>query len=63
MTTILELKQNLQDVRNDLRAAEQKGVELAQNRNTEYAELKAQSDKIDDLQIREALMKQELEKL
>lgn len=63
MITILELKQNLQDVRNDLRDAEQKGVELAKNRNTEYAELKAQSDRIDDLQIREALMKQELEKL
>lgn len=63
MNSVLELKQNLQDVRADLRAAETEGVRLAQNRETPYAELKAQSDLIEALQIREALLGQELERV
>ena len=62
MASILELKQNLQDVQNELKEAERKGVELAQNKTTQLGDLQAASDKIDELQIREALLKQDLER-
>ena len=62
MASILELKQNLQDVQNELKEAERKGVELAQNKTSQLGDLQAASDKIDELQIREALLMQDIER-
>lgn len=63
MSTILELKQNLQGVQADLKAAIQKGSEIANIKTTQLADMQAQAKVIEDLQIREALIKQDLERL
>lgn len=57
---IIQMKQEIKDIRAELAAEIDKGMELAKNRATTLESLKAQSDKVDDLQIREALLMQAL---
>ncbi|MBR7040716.1 MAG: hypothetical protein IKI24_02615, partial [Clostridia bacterium] len=63
MATILELRQNLQDVQNDLKSAVIKGGELANTKTTQLEDMQKQAAVIEDLQIREALLKQDLERM
>ena len=57
---IIQMKQELKDIRSELAAEIDKGMEMAKNRATTLESIKAQSDKVDDLQIREALLTQAL---
>lgn len=57
---IIQMKQELKDIRSELAAEIDKGMEMAKNRATTLESIKAQSDKVDDLQIREALLMQAL---
>lgn len=57
---IIQMKQEIKDIRAELAAEIDKGMEMAQNRATTLESIKAQSDKVDDLQIREALLVQAL---
>lgn len=57
---IIQMKQELKDIRSELAAEIDKGMEMAKNRATTLESIKAQSDKVDDLQIREALLSQAL---
>lgn len=57
---IIQMKQEIKDIRAELAAEIDKGMELAKNRATTLESIKAQSDKVDDLQIREALLMQAL---
>lgn len=61
MASILELRQNLTDVQNNLKDAVRKGGELAANKTTQLQDMQAQAAVIEDLQIREALLRQDLE--
>lgn len=61
MATIIELRQNLSDVQNELKNAIVKGGELAAKKETQLGDMQAQAQVIEDLQIREALLKQDLE--
>lgn len=63
MATILELRQNLQDVQNDLKNAVIKGGELANTKTTQLEDMQKQAAVIEDLQIREALLKQDLDRM
>lgn len=63
MATIIELRQNLADVQNDLRNALNKGTELANTKTTQLEDLKKQQAVIEDLEIREALLKDDLGRL
>ena len=63
MATILELRQNLQDVQNELKNAVIKGGELANTKTTQLEDMQKQAAVIEDLQIREALLKQDLERM
>lgn len=53
---IIQMKQEIKDIRAELAAEIDKGMEMAKNRATTLESIKAQSDKVDDLQIREALL-------
>lgn len=57
---IIQMKQAIKDIRTELAAEIDKGMEMAKNRATTLESIKAQSDKVDDLQIREALLMQAL---
>lgn len=57
---IIQMKQEIKDIRTELAAEINKGMEMAKNRATTLESIKAQSDKVDDLQIREALLMQAL---
>lgn len=57
---IIQMKQAIKDIRTELAAEIDKGMEMAKNRATTLESIKAQSDKVDDLQIREALLVQAL---
>lgn len=57
---IIQMKQEIKDIRAELAAEIDKGMEMAKNRATTLESIKAQSDKVDDLQIREALLTQAL---
>ncbi len=57
---IIQMKQEIKDIRAELAAEIDKGMEMAKNRATTLESIKAQSDKVDDLQIREALLMQAL---
>lgn len=57
---IIQMKQEIKDIRAELAAEIDKGMEMAKNRATTLESIKAQSDKVDDLQIREALLVQAL---
>lgn len=57
---IIQMKQEIKDIRTELAAEIDKGMEMAKNRATTLESIKAQSDKVDDLQIREALLTQAL---
>lgn len=57
---IIQMKQEIKDIRTELAAEIDKGMEMAKNRATTLESIKAQSDKVDDLQIREALLMQAL---
>lgn len=57
---IIQMKQEIKDIRTELAAEIDKGMEMAKNRATKLESIKAQSDKVDDLQIREALLVQAL---
>lgn len=57
---IIQMKQEIKDIRTELAAEIDKGMEMAKNRATTLESIKAQSDKVDDLQIREALLVQVL---
>lgn len=57
---IIQMKQEIKDIRAELAAEIDKGMEMAKNRATTLESIKAQSDKVDDLQIREALLMQSL---
>lgn len=63
MATIIELKQNLADVQNELKNAVIKGGEIAAKKETQLGDLQAQAQLVDELQIREALIKQDLERV
>ncbi|MCR4622105.1 MAG: phage major capsid protein [Clostridiales bacterium] len=63
MATIIELKQHLQDVQNELKNAVIKGGELANNKTTQLEDMQKQCAVIEDLQIREALLKQDLSRM
>lgn len=63
MASIIELKQTLQDVQNELKNAVIKGGELANNKTTQLEDMQKQSALIEDLQIREALLKQDMERM
>ena len=62
MATILETKQALSDIRNELRKEQQRGVELARNPDATLEEVTAQSALLDTLQAREALLMRDLER-
>lgn len=62
MATILETKQALSDIRNELRKEQQHGVELARNPDATLEEITAQSALLDTLQAREALLMRDLER-
>ena len=62
MATILETKQALSDIRNELRKEQQRGVELARNPDATLEEVTAQSALLDTLQTREALLMRDLER-
>ena len=62
MATILETKQALSDIRNELRKEQQRGVELARNPDATLEEVTAQSALLDTLQAREALLMHDLER-
>lgn len=57
---IIQMKQAIKDIRTELAAEIDKGMEMAKNRATTLESIKAQSAKVDDLQIREALLVQAL---
>ena len=57
---IIQMKQEIKDIRAELAAEIDKGMEMAKNRATTLESIKAQSDKVDALQIREALLVQAL---
>lgn len=57
---IIQMKQEIKDIRTELAAEINNGMEMAKNRATTLESIKAQSDKVDDLQIREALLMQAL---
>lgn len=57
---IIQMKQEIKDIRTELAAEIDKGMEMAKNRATTLESIKAQSGKVDDLQIREALLVQAL---
>lgn len=57
---IIQMKQEIKDIRAEIAAEIDKGMEMAKNRATTLESIKAQSDKVDDLQIREALLVQAL---
>lgn len=57
---IIQMKQEIKDIRTELAAEIDKGMEMAKNRATTLESIKAQSDKVDDLQIRVALLTQAL---
>lgn len=57
---IIQMKQEIKDIRAELAAEIDKGMEMAKNRATTLESIKAQSDKVDDLQIRVALLTQAL---
>lgn len=63
MNSILDLKQNLADIVKEKDAAIIKGGEMANNKTTQMGDLEAQQKIIDDLAIREALLKQDLERM
>ena len=56
---IIQMKQEIKDIRAELAAEIDKGMEMAKNRATTLESIKAQSDKVDDLQIREALLQKQ----
>ena len=62
MATIIELRQNLSDVQNELKTAIEKGGEIAAKKETQLGDMQEMAKKIEDLQIREALLKQDLER-
>lgn len=62
MATILETKQALSDIRNELRKEQQRGVDLARNPDATLDEVTAQSALLDTLQAREALLMRDLER-
>ena len=63
MATIIELKQNLADVQASLKDAIEKGGVMAATKTTQLEDLQKQAALVDELQIREALIKQDLERL
>lgn len=62
MATIIEMRQQLADIKADLEKATKKGYEMARDPKTEIEALQKQSDVIDELQVRMALVQQDLER-
>lgn len=60
---LLELKQNLASVQADIKTAIVKGSEMAACTTTQLEDLRQHSDMVDGLQIREALLKQDIERM
>lgn len=55
---LIQKKQELKDIRAEIKAEIEKGMTMATNKDTTLEQIKAQSDKVDELQIRAALMEQ-----
>ncbi len=55
---LIQMKQELKDVRAEIQAEIDKGIPMAVAKDITYEEIKAQSDKVDELQIRAALLEQ-----
>lgn len=62
MGSIIEMKQQLTDLGHELEQATKKGYEMARDPKTEIEDLRKQSDMIDSLQVRMALIKQDMER-
>ena len=62
MGSIIEMKQQLTDLGHELEQATKKGYEMARDPKTEIEDLRKQSDMIDNLQVRMALIKQDMER-
>lgn len=60
MATIIEMRQELTDLGRELEQATKKGYEMAHDPKTEIEALQNQSDAIDRLQVRMALIKQDI---
>ena len=60
---ILETKQALATVQAEIKNEVAKGSEMAANKTTQLEDLRAAAAKVDELQIREALLKQDLERM
>ena len=56
MPSIIEMRQQLADLNNDLEKLTKKGLEMAMDPKTDLEALQAQSDEIDKLQVRMALV-------
>lgn len=55
---LIQMKQELKDIRTEIQAEIDKGMTMAAAKDTTLDEIKAQSDKVDELQIRAALIEQ-----
>lgn len=62
MPSIIEMRQQLTDMAAQLKDMTEKGVKMALDPKTDINELQAKSDEIDKLQVRMALIKQDLER-
>lgn len=58
---LIQMKQELKDIRADIQAETEKGVEMAMAKETTLEQITAQSNKVDDLQIRAALIEKGIE--
>lgn len=58
--TIIQMRQEIKDIRAQIDAEIDKGVAMARDKDTTLDAIKAQSDKVDDLQIRAALLEKKL---
>lgn len=61
MATILEMKQQLEDLRAQIASETEAGLKLAANMDADLKDVEAQSAKIDRLQIQAKLLEQQLE--
>ncbi len=54
--TIIQMKQELKDIRAEIKAEIEKGLTMATAKDTTMEQIKAQSDKVDELEVRAALL-------
>ncbi len=58
---LIQSKQELKDIRAEIKAEIEKGMALASAKDTTLEQIKAQSDKVDELQIRASLLEKGIE--